>query len=368
MKVFFLGAGASIPAGYPGMAELLKAVDQHVQKTPSEEVRTAWHNFKAFRDRAPEVIKRILSSTNPEIVLSLLQLYEAARENEELDRWCALAAPDHEWNSNRYQQLKDQIETRPEEFLEAKNAVVGWLRCVEEFFWWRHVCDDDPVVALDREYLRQELHLLRRGDVVITTNWDTLAERILAEGTLWSPCDGYGFHADLVCEGVARAPAESVLQPSEVKVFKLHGSLGWHRSTDGGTVTLSHSRFLQKLGLKDRSGRFLSLRDQAEPRGLPLGDWLVLPPSYLKQFAVGTMQSIWAQAAHALTRAEEIHIIGYSLPASDLAIQALLNPLRLRLDGAEVSVIVNDPKPETRQRWRRLLGENAKIFEQGVGP
>jgi hypothetical protein len=63
---------------------------------------------------------------------------------------------------------------------------------------------------------------------------------------------------------------------------------------------------------------------------LPLGSGpdenpLLIFPSYLKQLEGPILQSIWDQAARALTQAEEVTFVGYSLPLADVAVRALIN-------------------------------------------
>jgi hypothetical protein len=55
--------------------------------------------------------------------------------------------------------------------------------------------DAEPDAGSRRAYLQGELAFVRDGDVIITTNYDTLAERTLMEEGRWSPGDGYGHHA-----------------------------------------------------------------------------------------------------------------------------------------------------------------------------
>lgn len=68
-----------------------------------------------------------------------------------------------------------------------------------------------------------------------------------------------------------------------------------------------------------------------------------------------------------MAQASFVQVIGYSLPESDTAIRVLLNPLRGRLESGEVQVLVDDPNPETRERWTEFLGEKTVTRQRSVG-
>lgn len=364
MKVVFVGAGASIPAGYPSAAALLDHVGKSAEESPDQSVKDAWHRFHNFRDRATGMASRILGSSNPEIVLSLPDLYRAADANEDQDLGRALAKAEDD--SDLLEQ-KERLRTKPTEFLEAEIAVRDCLYCLEHFFWERH-CLDGGCEASKRDYLREELFPLAAGDVIATTNWDTLVERLLAEDGLWAPHDGYGFTADLFCDGLLKTPAREILAPSTVTVLKLHGSLGWHQSKKGNSVVLSQARLLQDLRLAGRDGRRLILRDRAEPYGELPGDWIALYPSYLKKLTSEPMYDIWALASQALGRAAEVRIIGYSFPESDLAVQVLVNAVRSRVKSGKVNLVVVNPSREAIERARRLVGGTIADQQRMIGP
>ena len=54
-------------------------------------------------------------------------------------------------------------------------------------------------------------------------------------------------------------------------------------------------------------------------------------PSFLEKLRGREMQQIWYRTGHALSKADEVEIWGYSLPESDVAVRTLLNVLRFRL-------------------------------------
>ncbi len=195
--------------------------------------------------------------------------------------------------------------------------------------------------------------------MVITLNWDTAAERTLAEEGYWNPISGYSFHKDLKTMPYAEPLPPEVNTDSRVTVLKLHGSIGWH--TSGlGDVYFDHPRFLSRFDFYN-NGNPLYLVDPAAPIGRPAEDPVLLYPSYLKQLSGRAMQQIWHDAAEALRRAERVDVYGYSLPESDLAVRTLFNVLRFRAEADALSVLVHDPGPASRERWQTFLGPKAVV-------
>lgn len=375
MKIVILGAGASHAAGYPLTSSLLPELEKMMVSTPNIVVKDAWHRFSNFREEAKGVIKRILSSTNPEVVLSLIDLYTETRKNEEQDFYTAMGKvyKQIKSGSESSEQLPDNPKvSEPEEFFKAKIAVRDFLACLSHFFAWRHYCDSKEDGTEKRQYLKQELSSLAKGDIVITMNWDTLVERVLLEDGRWLPRDGYGFQVQLKYVDSNGEPlsftsdvTRTISEISEVQVLKLHGSLGW-RENEESKLYLRFTQYLQYLPIK-HSKQQIFVRDCAEPRYFREYEPVMIYPSFLKQLKTPQIQLIWHRAAEELARADEIHIIGYSLPESDTAVRTLLNTLRFRSEINDLMITVDDPNSEVRQRWKNFLGEKITLRNRSLG-
>lgn len=198
---------------------------------------------------------------------------------------------------------------------------------------------------------------IKKGDVVITFNYDSLIERCLLELDKWSISDGYGFPVKLV-QNSCRNLSSVTLGKSPVKVLKLHGSVGWVRGEKSNSVFLSHAMFLQYFG------SLSNLRDKKEP-GPPL-EYLMPPaviePSFIKRLNIPTLLSIWEQAAVALRNADKVYIIGYSLPEADIAAQSLITT-NLRTNTKCKNIVVVNPNKETLSRYEELIGNSIKKVE-----
>src|SRR6266700_1889701 len=85
-RIVLLGAGASRAAGYPLASELLASLEREGTNTALWNLKTAWEGWCAFRDNLPEPRQLIARSGNPEIVLTLPDLFEAAADYEDQAR------------------------------------------------------------------------------------------------------------------------------------------------------------------------------------------------------------------------------------------------------------------------------------------
>lgn len=361
MKVLLLGAGASKGAGYPLASQLLASIEADIASSPAAQPREAWRQWRAFRDGVTGPLQVVLRNPNPEVILSLLDLYEAA-----------LSAHDDEELAQAARALRDGLEgaaiepwdTRERQALyEGKVARNRLLDCLSEYFEAKHCDDNGAKHRARRDYLRQLLATLEPGDAVVTLNWDTTVERTLAEEGRWHPTTGYGFTKEL-CMGISPTyggEPRRVVPPrvSPISVLKLHGSTGWY-SNRRSELYFRHASYLQCFAFEDL------LVDPQEPppgSGPPEGSVLMYP-SYLKQMKGKEMQTVWHRAAQAIAEAQHVQVCGYSLPESDTAARVLLNPLRFRLDEGVVHVVVRDPREEVHERWREFLGPRIQIDDQ----
>jgi hypothetical protein len=127
----------------------------------------------------------------------------------------------------------------------------------------------------------------------------------------------------------ARGGQFSVLRPLEggLDVLKLHGSLDWRYSgpdgAPGDTIYVTNpgqDRNLrwdaQGLGFRNKDVEKLSLG--LEP--------MIVPPAAVKSpyYNNRTLQAHWKRAAEELCKADELVIMGFSLPQTDLLVNSML--------------------------------------------
>jgi hypothetical protein len=353
VKVLFLGAGASKAAGYPLAADLFAEIEKAATSSPVPSEREDWANFHDWRSDATGILKRLLNDSNPEVVLSIPDLMEESLRSELRDLWYAAKSGSITAEDQR-ERLAHPLRRVLQQSTRARDCL---LRCMDHYFMTRHWHDNKPESRDARNYLRQELSSLSAGDVIVTTNWDALIERTLAEDGRWTPSDGYGFPIGVKDEYTAGGGSNLLPRTSEIRVLKIHGSYGWRTDRSGdGSVVLQYANFLHHLPV-GRGDHSTFLRDVQEVMPPPAGDSpTYLYPSYVKSLAGTCLQRVWFEAGEALRSASTVKIIGSSLPRADAAVRALLNPLRFRLEQDTVAVTVEDPKMDVLSDWRSFLG------------
>ena len=158
---------------------------------------------------------------------------------------------------------------------------------------------------------------------VLTTNYDTLVEK-LAEGPLHSSSSGPPVqlhYTDLYPIPISAAISRDGMalvgsnNPDTFTLYKLHGSTTWYKAQ-------SESTFDPIYGL--------TLQDLADPINRKfVGDKrrFIVPPVYDKSSLLNheSIRSLWLQANQiALRTADNLYVIGYSLPDTDSAMNILL--------------------------------------------
>lgn len=171
--------------------------------------------------------------------------------------------------------------------------------------------------------------VVRFGDTIITFNYDLGVEHALRAAGLWDIKTGYGF------------PIEDGEMPSLVEVLKLHGSTNWRALLFDG---MTGSFFGQGNSLGRRPVlffrpdlEFLGYPDFIDPLCRGVDNCASLPamimPALPKQFHFATMfgeewkgfwDQLWRRAESALANADEIVVIGYSLPTADERARSML--------------------------------------------
>jgi hypothetical protein len=368
MRVLLLGAGASFKAGYPLAKNLINEIEKEARDSVIQNLSTAWAEWQQLRDTSSGLARYLLGNSNPEVVLSLPDLCEAARDSEDREAF-GKARQVFLANSDEPGDIWDHLKSEGRKL--ANDAVAARERfrdCLNQYFLYKHYLDSKPENKVARDYLRRALSRLAAGDKVLTLNWDTTVERTLLEGGRWNPINGYGFRK-ILSKGFGDGPSEPLdfdVPESEILVLKLHGSVGWHQTRAGRFYFEERYGFLRYLEYR-HAGIVIRLTDpEPNPIGPPDG-FLLGYPSFLKQVRGQEMQSIWHQAARALDEAESVEVWGYSLPQSDTAVRTLLNGLRFRLTQGEIRVRVHDPLREVRDRWQEFLGDGAEIDDTLLG-
>jgi hypothetical protein len=253
--------------------------------------------------------------------------------------------------------------------------------------------------------------LLNSNDIVITFNWDTLMDRALHQEKRWSTDSGYGFNAHKIYRNQWVKP-ETNLNIKSPKLIKLHGSTNWltsHQVFQGKDTIFMHASSPDAVWIYEstidpydcHAGRYMSgytdfsygyypanldgegrpapegqtlVRSTANFPWMPKGDAgkrgivsipLIVPPVKDKKYdAYGELfHELWDNAASALVEADEIIIIGYSFPRTDLRSNKLfMDAFMIRDSMPKVKIL--DPFPnKIADKFKYELGiSEANLF------
>ncbi len=152
----------------------------------------------------------------------------------------------------------------------------------------------------------QCMTFLQPGDYLLTFNWDCLLEKILWEAGIWSPYDGYGYSLNMN-QNSSGYPANKKVNPLFITILKLHGSLNFTKPD-----YLSGHFNISQFPIN-----FISSDERNTPEDSGSISSVTLP-TYIKMFDGGEGYfRIWKEAMEAISSAEVLCIIGYSLPLAD---------------------------------------------------
>jgi hypothetical protein len=162
-------------------------------------------------------------------------------------------------------------------------------------------------------------------------------------------------------------------------LLKLHGSINWGLSEDQEIIPYyvheAHFNFLHDVNkVYYNLGTNLHFKQYKEK---PLsGPPVVVPPTWNKNSYHSQLSNVWSKAAYEISEAENIFIIGYSLPDTDSFFKYLYalgseSPKRLR----NFIVVNKDSSGTIEKRFRDLIGKGIenrfhyipKTFDDGLG-
>jgi len=174
--------------------------------------------------------------------------------------------------------------------------------------------------------------ILRPGDTVLTFNYDVSLDRELQRSGKWNVIDGYGFALD-----------NSTARRTSCLLLKLHGSANWIAQLFAGlsgtfAIDLNQPSLGYRPVIPTPELEFLET-DARDPKFVMGAGYLpsLIMPAAKKKFYMETSLNarewedfwdlLWTQATESVMSADELHIIGYSLPdyddrARDLVLKA----------------------------------------------
>ncbi|WP_290049961.1 SIR2 family protein [Amycolatopsis solani] len=184
------------------------------------------------------------------------------------------------------------------------------------------------------------------GSTVITFNYDLLVEKswlALERGHGWG--DLYPVAIAPIGSRVA-AVWGSEGNKGGLRLLKLHGSLNWRYS--GPSSPPGDQVF--DVGYAPWDGSGIPRTDDSEELSADKVP-MIVPPAAVKSpyYVNNTIRAMWRQAAEALREADELVIIGFSLPPSDQIVRSML-ATELNTDATIIPVDYGDAIVDNLQR------------------
>ncbi|HAB51328.1 MAG TPA: hypothetical protein DCE80_04000 [Ignavibacteriales bacterium] len=145
-------------------------------------------------------------------------------------------------------------------------------------------------------------------------------------------------------------------------LLKLHGSINWGLSEDDRIIPYNVHETRLFDGLTDNQDVFCNLGSKLCDKnyeGKPLnGPPVIVPPTWNKNSYHSQLSNVWSKAADEFAKAENIFIIGYSLPETDSFFRYLYalgaeSSVRLR----NFVVINKDTTGQVEARFRQIIGK-----------
>lgn len=327
-NVFFLGAGFGKAAGLPNTAELLTAVHD------LSEASKHWGVSQKLGDRLETAYVYFYpnhgSKFRPEVsdFFSVLSTYAVIARGG-----LPQGFPDR--------RLLVDLKFAITKILSDHSRAVG------------------PSLADSHELLDK---MVRPGNVIVTSNWDLLIERIAEMRKVPLRLSG--------------TPTDSALA-----LLKLHGSIDWTlRSDCKKAVHRTNYSSIDDLLFSARSRRHrLDQRPVIRSKAIErwtrayqvvkgaTGDPYMLTMARGKSDLIEPLMPIWMDAYRALSSASTLHIIGYSMPDDDTEIRTLLRAGYER-GTSNPTVIVKNPAPEVHVRIRTQVTSDIESDYAPVPP
>jgi hypothetical protein len=201
---------------------------------------------------------------------------------------------------------------------------------------------------------------IAKGATVATTNYDVLVERAFTHVNIDVGLTHRSLYPVPISNALSRVTTifgGEVIGP--FKLLKLHGSLNWFYSG-------RESHFGEPIFDAAVPTGWDTDHDLVGDAAMAVSDKtrLVIPPTFGKSsfFQSETILTIWRNAWQAITDADRLICIGYSLPRSDLNMVHLLRGVSFR--SGQVLVVNRDPS--VLNQYRDLLqGIDVETFGDG---
>lgn len=219
-------------------------------------------------------------------------------------------------------------------------------------------CDDNQYRRFSKFLLKLQLASKKKENVisVISMNWDNVLER-----TLFELCTEHNstvrranqkvypdlcFYDYSLSDKLGHIPSTHIKAKGHknIKILKMHGSIGWLECPKCGRV---YTDFIRDIAVDEYSGvqcPNCKLSDSSL-NGNPVLRNLIITPTFMKSFSNLNLKNIWHNAYINISEADNLIFIGYSFPDADFEMRCLLKKA-IKSDVKITVVLHNSDDPQ----------------------
>lgn len=341
--VFILGAGASVEAGIPAMADFLdRAQDLRDSNLLNEEEKKSFSNiFQAIRTLKGVSFHTDLDLNNLEVVFGLFDMGR-------------ILGKMGNYNANEIDQLYEDL-------IKVIGITIDLCTVVRTH--------NDGSQSIPGPY-PSFVQLLKNNFV----NNDRLMASIVS------------FNYDLAldfamhCEGIIpRYYVNEQNNKGNISLLKLHGSLNWGEGNRGQVEPLNMKSLLGNGCLDGPFSESRLIVSRKFIAGMPFNGYsirgpMIVPPTWNKAEHRYNVGAVWQEAVNVIAEARAIYVVGYSLPETDMFFRYLFS-LAAHSDTSIKRFWVFDPFPSIKNRYTNMLGPglreprfqfHEKIFSKAI--
>ena len=274
-------------------------------------------------------------------------------------------------NFYHYQELSDDIKSNVEALLTYLSTDFPWKTDVTKYANLSLYHDITKIISDEFKYLAKRHTETQYSEIwnqfaefiatnsdtysFITLNYDLLLEDLLKVKMQNIYKNKYIDYEDFYKYPIAKiqsrlssspsgwASAQMYNKPNAPSILKLHGSANWFWAGINPSDTIYYRSW--------QSNENDTLEQGLKP--------YIIPPVMDKNIFYNhiAIRSLWQQAEKLLKEAEEIYIIGFSFPPTDLSVRYLFQSAQ-REHTAKVYVINPDTEKELRKNYDLVFGKN----------
>ncbi len=221
------------------------------------------------------------------------------------------------------------------------------------------------------KYAKLSSFIMHNKIPIVTLNYDTLLEKFLLSNKSNSNNIEYRyFYNQVIYDLNSRLPKTSLSSftygdatPSDLPtIHKLHGSINWLWSATNPSDPIycksSVSKEDEDKRLKQERQEAISRKDLTE---------YIIPPVLDKThyYNHNIIKSIWADAYKNLVEADEVYIVGFSFPLTDISVKFLFNSAFSHDNKVRKIFAINTKEAKNciKERYDYIFGQNKVNYD-----